>query len=174
MQIVIQLSTSKMAHMTNQQIGAFVAHCYTLKDICFVKVWKADYADGQPYAEIAFNLPSTAALVDSAKISGQLNDALSAFADMEPFPCPCGCGAFISVSPCLRQSGDLAEAVFNSSELSMMAKGEKIGCIKSFRERMGKCRKSDIDGSPTLMTLRECVDLYNKTAETMGYTPTTK
>lgn len=169
MQIVIQLSTSMMGHMTNQQIGAFVAHCYTLKDLSYVKVWKADYKEGQPYAEIAFNLPSTASLVDSEKISTQLTDALTAFGNMEPFPCPCGCGAFISVSPCLRQSGELTDTGLTYEEIEMMKAGNKIGCIKSFRDRFGKCRKSEIDGSPVVMGLKECVDLYNKVAVSMGY-----
>lgn len=127
-----------MGHMTNQQIGAFVAHCYTLKDISFVKVWKSDYQGGQPYAEIGFNLPTAAALVDSGKISSQLNDALNTFADMEPFPCPCGCGAFISVSPCLRQSGELTDGPqLDQSEKELIMQGNVIAAIREIRSRTG-------------------------------------
>jgi hypothetical protein len=167
MQIVIQIPMHMMAHMKSQQMGAFVAHCYTLKDLSYVKVSKnGDYIS----AEIAFKLPDVAQLVDSAKLEAQLRDALTTFANMEPYPCNCGCGAFISVSPCLRQSGELVEnsdPQLNEHEKNLLKQGNKIGAVKSLRERCGKIRKSEVDGSPVIMGLRECVDICNAYIQTL-------
>lgn len=160
MQILIQLQPNQLAHMTNQQVGAFVAYCFTLKDFAWIKV-QASLIGANPSIDIAFDLPSTATLVDSEKINQQLKQAQDIFADMEPYPCNCGCGAFISVSPCYRQAGTLVECPFNEEELGYMRLGNKIACIKAYRTRMGKCRQGS-DGSPELISLRECVDTYEK------------
>ena len=162
MQIVIQIPQHQLAHVTNQQMGAFVAHCYQLKDLAYVKVVKED-SILKPYVEIAFSLPSTAQLVDSAKLQGQLEDALKAFADMEPFPCPCGCGAFISVSPCLRQSGQMVESDLSHQEMLLVEQGNQIGAIKSYRERKSTINPST--GERVYISLREAKDACDKYRE---------
>lgn len=131
MQIVIQLDKPQLAHLTNQQMGAFVAHCYTLNHLAWVKVYK-DISK----VEISFELPNVAQLVDSEKLEDQMAAAVSLFGSMEPYACNCGCGAFISVTPCFRQSGDLVEkVVLNAQEMEMVRRGDRIGAIKTLRER---------------------------------------
>lgn len=140
MQIVIQIRAHMMAHVTNEQLGAFVAHCYKLENIAWVKVTKADDSmqGTSPTAEIAFNLPSSATLVDSEKLEAQLRDSITFFGNMEPFPCPCGCGAFISVSPCLRQSGTLVEQGISQEEKDATMRGNIVEAVKLHRARTGK------------------------------------
>lgn len=137
MQIVIQLNPSQLQHMTHEQVGAFVAHCYKLDRLAYVHVTKAA-AGNQPYIEIAFYLQTKAELVDSAKIQQQLEAELVAFSQLDPFACPCGCGAFISVSPCHRQSGAIFDHVgCTQDEINTIRRGSFIEAIKMHRSRTG-------------------------------------
>jgi hypothetical protein len=120
----------KFPHMTESQMGAFVAHCFKMKNFHSVKVWRT-------VAEVSFNMGDYAQLIDSAKIQQQLEAEVEALANLEPFPCACGCGAFIAISPCLRQSGELVDQPqLNDEERRMAEAGNKIGAIKSLRDRV--------------------------------------
>ncbi len=115
--------------MQPQQMGAFVAHCFGLKKFHSIKCYKT-------YVEVCFVMENFAMMVDAPKLQQQLETEIAGFADMEPFPCPCGCGAFISVSPCLRQSETLHQGL-SDAEISLIQRGDTIGCIKSIRHRLG-------------------------------------
>lgn len=158
MQILIQLKPEQLQHMTNDQVGAFVAHCFKLKGFAGIEIVRA--GGSQPYIKIALEMPfAPIQLIDSPKLQAQLEKELLAFADLEPFPCPCGCGAFISVSPCHRQSGQLVDTALNEEERAFADRGDIIGAIKAYRTRVGG-RNPDGTYYPGLKECKDIVDAY--------------
>lgn len=136
--VTFNLQGPKLQHMMPKQFGAFVAYCYTLKNFHSVRAFKT-------YIEVSFNLGNMIGLAESAKLQDELNAAIEAFSSMEPFPCPCGCGAFISVSPCFRQSGEIMSGELTSVEIAALKSGNPIEAIKLYRSRTNKGLKESKD-----------------------------
>lgn len=132
--VTFELVGDDLRHMTPQQYGAFVAHCMKMENIFSVQVFRGIEHRGS--IQVSFSVPSPTALIDRVKLLSQLETERAIFGSMEPFPCPCGCGAFISVSPCLRQSETLHQGL-SDAEISLIQRGDTIGCIKSIRHRLG-------------------------------------
>lgn len=124
------LTETQLQHMTDKQFGAFAAYCMTLANFHSITLTKST-------VDVSFYFANQAQLLDGAKIQGQLVEALDAFANMEPFPCPCGCGAFISVSACLRQSGELVDKDSLTANERNTARTNKIVAIRDVRQRTG-------------------------------------
>ncbi len=133
--VTFELVGDDLRHMTPQQFGAFVAHCMKMENIFSVQVFRGIEHNGS--IQVSFSIPSPTALIDRVKLLSQLETERAIFGSMEPFPCPCGCGAFISVSPCLRQSGELQEHNMTMEEMEMARGNNKIGAIKAIRMRTG-------------------------------------
>lgn len=127
------LAGPKLAHMQPKHFGAFVQYLMGMANIYSVETFVKS-----PKIRVSFEILGEAQLVDQAKISQQLQAEVDALADLDPHPCPCGCGAYIAISPCFRQSGDLVEMRGKLTvEEFEMAKINKTMAIKMVRERTG-------------------------------------
>jgi hypothetical protein len=126
------LHGDKLSHMVPAQYGAFVQHCFGMKNFYAIKLFKTGI-------EISFNLGDRSQLVDSAKIQAQLQEDVDALASLDPHPCPCGCGAYIAISPCFRQSGTIDDGSLihgcTKEEIATYRSGKRLEAIKAVRLR---------------------------------------
>jgi hypothetical protein len=161
--LTIQLHSDKLQHMKKESFGAFVAHCYSLKNFHSIECWKTAI-------NVSFALGgSIPQVVDQAKIQAQLEAELGALAELDPHPCPCGCGAFITITACLRQSGVLSETIIlNDQEREMIHQGNKISAIKSLRERSGAKWDDTYGANRPTMGLKEAKDLCDLYEKEIG------
>lgn len=134
-----------LQHLNKDQMGALVAHVVNMENFFSIKVNVS--LDRQVEAEISFELMNeiSAYLKDLTR----LEDEIQALANLDPMPCACGCGAFIAISPCHKQSGNLMIGQLTPMEFEEAKRGNKIGAIKMVRER-------------TKLGLHEAKDLINQ------------
>lgn len=145
--ISIFLNGPKLAHLNQHQMGAFVAHVYKMERFHSVECFKF------PSVRVNFEYEglSETSAEGAIQLQKKLQSELDALADLDPMPCPCGCGAFIAISACLRQSGQMIELIggLAPEEFALARAGNKIGAIKLARERTG-------------LGLREAKDLVDR------------
>lgn len=125
--LTITLQGKQLAHMQPQQYGAFVAHMLQQSAVESVKTFRENRV------EISFQVDGGNIAISEPTLLAELET----FGSMEPFPCPCGCGAFISVSPCFVQSGDMMRGKLTQEEFERAKSGDMIGAIKMVRVRTG-------------------------------------
>ena len=157
MQIQIQITSDKMVHASPAQFGAIVAHVMKSKHFHRVIVHKT-------WIEVMFNVGDYSSLVGAMAQGPALEKDVIGLLDLEPFPCPCNCGQFLAIGPCFEQSGEMVRgAALNENEKRLVAGRDKIGAIRSIRERIFTVNP---DGSKSHMGLKDAkdlCDLYEKT-----------
>lgn len=139
------IDTSKMAHLTKDQYGAFVAHCLNQQGVRSVLV---DLVKQEITISYSLTLPGC------LKTDKELEETIVALGNLEPYPCNCGCGAFIAISTCYRQSESNIWAtnsrLLNEEEkLLAEQKNHAIPAIKAYRDRTGAGLKDAKDAVDT-------------------------
>ena len=128
----ITLDERALGHLQPNQYGAFLAHCMKLANF-----WSMQVFSQSRKCEISFKIGSRAQVFDGQKIEQQLANDLEALSKLDPMPCPCGCGAFIAISPCLEQAGEMTKKGLTEEEVIWIGAGEHIQAIKAIRIRTG-------------------------------------
>lgn len=126
--VTIPVSGVDLKHMQSHQFGAFVAYVMTLENFAKVEVTRDTF-------EVSF-------FGDPDK-DFQAN--LQALSKLDPMPCPCGCAAYLSITPCFVQSGQIASYGLSQEEIDTACAGNKIGAIKMVRGRTGNGLKDAKD-----------------------------
>lgn len=133
--VEICLDHTKIGHMMPDQYGAFVAWVMKIPNFYEVKVKMHDIHI--VFCAMISDLTDINSIAASLK---KVHEELDAFLQQEPYPCPCGCGAYLMLSTCFRQAGDLImQNKLSAGENEMMAKNpnDKISIIKAIRQRTG-------------------------------------
>ena len=128
--VKICLDPAMLAHLAPDQYGALVA--WIMKSPNFYEI--SVRVDN---IEISFRLPESSDLTGLAMEIQKIYDEIESFSELDPFPCTCGCGAFISITPCFRQSETILTRNMTAQEHELARSGSKIAAIKAVRQRTG-------------------------------------